>query len=131
MRLSWNAWPASKSDAEEPVAPLGLLFQPMKKVDGLKTLAQPAVRCSHCRGVLNPHAHVEPHNRRWRCPLCSSWNSLPDRLLQMGGPPPEVLPELSVVEYDEEPPAAPGAAADSGRRRAGAPRPRHAVARRS
>ena len=102
VRLSWNAWPASKSDAEALVAPLGLLFQPMKKVDGLKTLTQPAVRCSHCRGVLNPHAHVEPHNRRWRCPLCSSWNSLPDRLLQMGGPPPEVLPEHSVVEYDEE-----------------------------
>lgn len=100
VRLSWHVWPQTAAEAEALAAPHGLLFSPLTPIDGLVRLDKEPVRCSHCRGVLNPFARVEPHARRWACPLCSSWNTLPDDLATATSMPTELSPAHATIEYE-------------------------------
>jgi hypothetical protein len=100
VRLSWHVWPQSAADADSLAAPYGVIFSPLSPIEGLERLEKEPVRCGHCRGFLNPFARVEPHARRWACPLCSSWNPLPEDLASATSMPTELSPAHATIEYD-------------------------------
>ena len=77
VRLSWHVWPHAREEEEALAAPMGLLYSPLRSIEQLERVEREPVRCGHCSGVLNPFAHVDVPNRRWRCPLCTSWGPLP------------------------------------------------------
>eukprot|EP00964_Phaeocystis_antarctica_P134686 scaffold98949_cov66-Phaeocystis_antarctica.AAC.8 len=99
-RLSWHLWPASTAQAEEMGAPFGLLYSPMRPIDGLVRLEREPVRCSHCAGVLNPFASVDIASRRWQCSLCSSVSELPAEIAYASSRPAELQPECATIEYE-------------------------------
>jgi hypothetical protein len=98
-RLSWHLWPTSTAQTEEMGAPFGLLYSPMRPIDGLVRLEREPVRCSHCAGVLNPFASVDIPSRRWHCPLCRSVSELPSEIAYASSEPAELKPECATIEY--------------------------------
>jgi protein transport protein SEC23 len=80
-------------------APFGLLYSPMRPIDGLVRLEREPVRCSHCAGVLNPFASVDIPSRRWHCPLCRSVSELPSEIAYASSEPAELKPECATIEY--------------------------------
>ena len=80
-------------------APFGLLYSPMRPIDGLVRLEREPVRCSHCAGVLNPFASVDVASRRWQCSLCSSVSELPTEIAYASSQPAELQHECATIEY--------------------------------
>jgi len=76
----------------------------MRAIDGLQTVRREPVTCGSCGGVLNPFSQMDPHARRWRCPLCGSWSPFDGHLLTATAPPLEVSHEHATVEYEIGPP---------------------------
>ena len=81
-------------------APFGLLYSPMRPIDGLVRLEREPVRCSHCAGVLNPFASVDIASRRWQCSLCGSVSELPPEIAYASSRPAELQPECATIEYE-------------------------------
>ena len=100
VRLSWHLWPESSEAAERMSVPLGVLYAPMHKVEGLQRLKQEPICCSLCGGVLNPFAAVDMASGRWRCPLCGAWTQLPPSYAQLTEAPPEMRPDHSTIECE-------------------------------
>ena len=100
VRLSWHLWPTSEAQAKEMGAPFGLLFSPMRSIEGLTCLQREPVRCSHCAGVLNPFANVDVASRRWQCPLCGAVSELPSEIAYASSTPAELQPECATIEYE-------------------------------
>ena len=83
--------------------PFGALIQPLSSepttielADDPRTGAPAAVvRCSGCRGYLNPGVAVHEHRGKWECNLCGALNDLPPPPLPPapqpgdGAPPPQ------------------------------------------
>eukprot|EP00966_Prymnesium_polylepis_P064026 1484961-Prymnesium_polylepis.1 len=92
-------------------APLGVLYAPMRAVEGLQRLQQEPVRCSMCSAVLNPFASVDMASGLWMCPICKSWSALPPSLARATEAPPEMRPDHTTIEYEVAPAASGGPAA--------------------
>lgn len=99
VRLSWHLWP-HPAGADALGAPLGLLFSPMARVDGIQTLKREPTCCTACGAALNPFAQIDPHSRRWRCPLCGSFSPFDAHLSSAMAPPTEISPEHATIEYE-------------------------------
>ena len=106
VRLSWHVWPESATAAESMAAPLGILYIPMKTVDGIARLEQDPVRCAVCGGALNLFSSVDMQSGRWHCPLCNGWSPLPASFAELKAPPAEMRSEHSTVEYELPGPSA-------------------------
>ena len=99
-RVTWHAWPRTKESASDLVAPLGLLYSPMRKIERLATLAREPTRCSHCGAVLNPWSTVHHHEGRSQCAICGSWSPLSESLLAASEIPAELRRDHATVEYE-------------------------------
>ena len=80
-------------------APFGLLYSPMRPIDGLVRLEREPVRCSHCAGVLSPFDSVDVASRRWHCRLCNAVSELPAEIAYATSQPEELKPECATIEY--------------------------------
>ena len=98
-RLSWHLWPTSTAQTDEMGAPFGLLYSPMRPIDGLVRLEREPVRCSHCAGVLSPFDSVDVASRRWHCRLCNAVSELPAEIAYATSQPEELKPECATIEY--------------------------------
>ena len=132
LRWTWHAWPSQRKAAEKMVIPLAImccpLFSPKGRgrgrgqeqeqeqsgeVVGIPRLPYSPIRCSSCRGVLNPYARLDPssnHHRCWTCPFCFHRNTLPLSHHHHHSPstellPAELFPAHTCVEYILPPPA--------------------------
>ena len=98
-RLSWHLWPTSTAQTDEMGAPFGLLYSPMRPIDGLVRLEREPVRCSHCAAVLSPFDSVDVASRRWHCRLCNAVSELPAEIAYATSQPEELKPECATIEY--------------------------------
>lgn len=59
--------------------PLGLLVHPFQDVHDLPVIQTSViVRCRSCRTYINPFVKFLDNGRRWRCPVCTLSNTVPD-----------------------------------------------------
>ncbi|VDN16556.1 unnamed protein product [Dibothriocephalus latus] len=79
MRCTLTAMPASSRLQSQCRLPLGLLIHPFRDVNDLPVIQTSViVRCRSCRTYINPFVKFLDNNRRWRCPVCTLANTLPD-----------------------------------------------------
>lgn len=85
IRFSWNVFPASRTDANKNVVPVGCLYTPLKEYEDLSLVAYNPVVCGgpHCKAVLNPYCEIDVRSNTWACPLCSTRNHLPQHYANM------------------------------------------------
>lgn len=56
VRLSWNVWPSSRTEAKSMVVPISVLYTPLKIREDLPPLLYVPVVCRPpCRAILNPY----------------------------------------------------------------------------
>ncbi|AMD20396.1 HDL348Cp [Eremothecium sinecaudum] len=101
IRFSWNVFPASRTDANKNVVPVGCLYTPLKEYEDLSVVAYNPVVCGgpQCKAVLNPYCEIDIRSNVWACPLCGTRNHLPQHYANMTQ---ETMPaELSstTIEY--------------------------------
>ncbi|KAL6950738.1 GTPase-activating protein S23 [Hanseniaspora vineae] len=79
VRFSWNCFPATKSDANRNVVPIGCLYTPLKEREDLAIVNYNPVLCTgpQCKAVLNPYCQVDMRSNTWICPICKNRNHLP------------------------------------------------------
>ncbi|KAL7713495.1 Protein transport protein SEC23 [Entamoeba marina] len=75
VRLSWNVWPSTKTEAEKYLdIPLGLVYQPLRgtitEANQIEYNNQP-IRCQ-CGAYVNPWCFRD--NSYWSCPFCNARN---------------------------------------------------------
>ena len=101
VRFSWNVFPASRTDANKNVVPVGCLYTPLKEREDLAVAGYNPVVCGNinCKSVLNPYCEIDVRSNTWTCPICKTRNILPQHYANMTQ---ETLPlELTntTVEY--------------------------------
>lgn len=79
VRFSWNVFPASRTDANKNVVPVGCLYTPLKEREDLAVAAYNPVVCGNisCKSVLNPYCEIDVRSNCWICPICKTRNILP------------------------------------------------------
>lgn len=107
IRFAWNAFPATKADAEKIVVPTGCLYTPLKMRPDLPIAPYKPVLCSQlsCHAVLNPYCRFDPERKTWDCPLCGHRNLFDAdyrNMLSTENYPIELLPLSSTIEYITE-----------------------------
>lgn len=101
IRFSWNVFPATRTDANKNVVPVGCLYTPLKEREDLAVVAYNPVLCAgpQCKAVLNPYCEIDIRTNVWACPICNTRNHLPQHYTNMTQ---EMMPaELSntTIEY--------------------------------
>jgi len=104
VRFSWNVWPSSKLEATRIVVPLGCMYTPLKKIEGMPSvLAYAPIRCNGCTAVLNPYVQVDYRTKLWTCPFCMTRNHFPSHYaenISETNLPAELIPQFTTVEYE-------------------------------
>lgn len=97
VRMSWNMWPGTRTEAARLVVPVGMIYTPLKHRVDLLTVGYEPVMCK-CRGILNPYCQIDSRARMWTCPFCLQRNGIPSHY-DIGQPslPPEL--QLGTMEY--------------------------------
>ena len=103
-RFSWNYWPATRSDAQKIVVPVGCMYTPLKRLEGMSMVGYEPVQCRtrDCAAVLNPNCAVDYRHKFWVCPFCAGKNAFPPHYAQNiseNSRPGELLPESMTIEY--------------------------------
>ncbi len=115
VRFSWNVFPPTKAEGSKLVVPVSCLYTPLKERPAetqfgpLTRLNQEPVVCK-CRAILNPFCQMDLQSKFWICPFCLQRNPFPPQYRDINPQqlPPEVLEQLSTVEYVlPRPPGAP------------------------
>ncbi|AET38507.1 GTPase-activating protein SEC23 Ecym_2811 [Eremothecium cymbalariae DBVPG len=85
IRFSWNVFPASRTDANKNVVPVGCLYTPLKEIEDLSVVAYNPVVCGgpNCKSVLNPYCEIDVRASLWACPLCGTRNHLPQHYVNI------------------------------------------------
>lgn len=101
VRFSWNVFPATRTDANKNVVPVGCLYTPLKENEELTIAPYNPVLCGgpQCKSVLNPYCEIDLRSNSWTCPICNTRNHLPAHYANMSQ---ENMPaELSstTIEY--------------------------------
>ncbi|SCW04610.1 LAFE_0H17348g1_1 [Lachancea fermentati] len=84
-RFSWNVFPASRTDANKNVVPVGCLYTPLKEKEDLVVMSYNPVVCGgpSCKAVLNPYCEIDLRSNSWACPICNTRNHLPAHYANM------------------------------------------------
>ncbi|KAH3902446.1 GTPase-activating protein SEC23 SCDLUD_000023 [Saccharomycodes ludwigii] len=79
IRFSWNVFPATRSDANKNVVPIGCLYTPLKEREDLPLASYNPVLCNgpQCKSILNPYCEIDLRTNTWNCPICKIRNHLP------------------------------------------------------
>ncbi|UYV74926.1 SEC23A [Cordylochernes scorpioides] len=103
VRLSWNAWPASRVEAARLVVPLGCLYTPLRERADLPPIQYEPVTCTRqgCRAVLNPICQIDYRSKIWVCNFCFQRNQFPPQYSAISEQhqPAELIPYFSTLEY--------------------------------
>jgi protein transport protein SEC23 len=104
VRFSWNYWPATRSDAQKIVVPVGCMYTPLKRIPSLTLVGYDPVQCRtrDCPAVLNPHCAVDYRHKFWVCPFCAGKNAFPPHYaagISEAVRPSELIPESMAMEY--------------------------------
>eukprot|EP00002_Diphylleia_rotans_P012452 TRINITY_DN2436_c0_g1_i1.p1 TRINITY_DN2436_c0_g1~~TRINITY_DN2436_c0_g1_i1.p1 ORF type:complete len:759 (-),score=173.69 TRINITY_DN2436_c0_g1_i1:514-2790(-) len=102
VRYSWNVWPSSRVEANRLVVPLGTMYAPLKKIEGMPVLPYEPITCKGtCQAVLNPYCSIDFRAKIWVCPFCYQRNQFPHHYSEMTETnlPAELIPHYSTVEY--------------------------------
>eukprot|EP00941_MAST-03F_sp_MAST-3F-sp1_P006026 g6026.t1 len=104
VRFSWNVWPTSRIEATRVVVPVGCMYTPLKKVEGLPPpLKYQPVRCKRTGSVLNPYCQIDFHSKLWTCPFSMQRNHFPQHYaaaISETNLPAELIPQYSTIEYE-------------------------------
>lgn len=57
-RWTWTVLPATKSEAQNMIIPVGCMYTPLKQIDDMPVLPYDPVICKSCRAILNPYWFV-------------------------------------------------------------------------
>jgi len=102
-RFSWNVWPASRTEANRVVVPLGCLYSPFKQTAYHTVVNYEPVMCKgqNCHTVLNPHCVVDIPSKQWMCQFCYQRNPFPPHYsgITETNLPAELIPSLTTIEY--------------------------------
>ncbi|OQS03712.1 transporter Sec24 [Thraustotheca clavata] len=125
MHMTVNAIPHSQDNATKCALPMGLILQPMAKLENDDELPvvnfgmSGVVRCKSCRSYINPYIQWMDNGRRWRCNFCGIANDVPSSYFCHLAPNgarqdinerPELLGSVEIVapnEYSVRPPIPP------------------------
>ncbi|PPQ87329.1 LOW QUALITY PROTEIN: hypothetical protein CVT25_002079 [Psilocybe cyanescens] len=102
VRLSWNVWPSSRTEAKSMVVPISVLYTPLKIREDLPPLLYVPVVCRPpCRAILNPYCQIDIRGKLWICPFCLSRNAFPAHYNDISNInlPAELLPKHTTIEY--------------------------------
>jgi len=104
IRFSWNVWPSTRLEATRIVVPLGCMYSPLKRIEGMPpALPYNPVRCSGCGAVLNPYCQIDFRTKLWNCAFCMTRNHFPpyyaENITEQNLPA-ELVPRFSTVEYE-------------------------------
>uniref|UniRef100_A0A0C9RQQ2 Protein transport protein SEC23 n=1 Tax=Wollemia nobilis TaxID=56998 RepID=A0A0C9RQQ2_9CONI len=101
VRMSWNVWPGSKTEATKCVIPMAAIYTPLKQLPHVPVLPYGPLRCRSCRSPLNPFARADFVAKMWVCPLCFQRNHFPSNYEAVAEDslPPELFPQYTTVEY--------------------------------
>ncbi|SCU91189.1 LAMI_0E05050g1_1 [Lachancea mirantina] len=85
VRFSWNVFPASRTDANKNVVPVGCLYTPLKEKEDLVSVPYNPVLCGgpQCKAALNPYCEIDLRSNSWACPICGTRNHLPAHYANM------------------------------------------------
>eukprot|EP01018_Ginkgo_biloba_P005985 Gb_40586 [translate_table: standard] len=105
VRMSWNVWPGTKTEATKCVIPMATVYTPLKHLPNAPVLPYGPLRCRTCRSPLNPFARADFVAKIWVCPFCFQRNHFPQHYASIAEDnlPAELFPQYTTVEY-----AAPG-----------------------
>jgi len=103
-RMSWNIWPSTRLDATRIIVPLGCLYTPLARTEGLQLVEYEPVICRarDCGAALNPYCQVDFHSKQWACPFCQQRNPFPPHYAECiteQNLPAELLPMCTTIEY--------------------------------
>mmetsp|Transcript_22037 Transcript_22037/g.67657 ORF Transcript_22037/g.67657 Transcript_22037/m.67657 type:complete len:777 (-) Transcript_22037:16-2346(-) len=104
VRFSWNVWPSTRLEATRIVAPLGCMYSPLKRIEGMPpALPYNPITCSGCGAVLNPYCQIDFRTKLWNCAFCMTRNHFPayyaENITEQNLPA-ELVPRFSTVEYE-------------------------------
>eukprot|EP00798_Chlamydomonas_sp_ICE-L_P005189 gene5189-18413_t len=101
VRLSWNIWPSSKTEAIKSVIPFASLYTPIKKLASMPVLPYEPIPCKQCNAILSPYARVDFYSKVWICPFCIARNHFPPHYqgVAENNLPAELYPNYTTVEY--------------------------------
>lgn len=101
VRMSWNIWPGTKTEANKCIVPTAVVYTPLKQLE-VAVLPYSPLRCRTCRSTLNPFARADLVAKIWVCPLCFQRNHFPLHYaasLAEDNLPVELFPQCTTVEY--------------------------------
>lgn len=102
-RFSWNVFPNSRMEATRMAVPVGVMYTPLKPIDGLATVNYQPISCKNtsCGSVLNPYCRVDFRNKIWVCPFCLTRNYFPPHYADISAEnrPAEIIPQYTTMEY--------------------------------
>ncbi|GIQ83156.1 hypothetical protein KIPB_004431 [Kipferlia bialata] len=101
VRTTWNVFPNARSDLLRNGVPLGLVYSPLKDIEGIPQLQYSPVKCKRCHSVLNPFSFIDFDQKRFICPFCQQQNALPPNYgdISPQNLPAEVIQSFGSVEY--------------------------------
>ena len=107
VRFSWNVVPSSRIDATRLVIPLGVMYTPLRRLEGMPVLPYEPVACKQCQAILNPYCNVDFMGKLWVCNFCHCRNHFPAhyRDISENNLPAELFPNYNTVEYTLPAPA--------------------------
>jgi len=102
-RWSWNVFPSSRLEAARIAVPVGTMYTPLKRIEGLATVNYQPIICKMqgCQCVLNPYCRVDFISKIWICPFCLSRNHFPHHYANISteNRPAEIIPQYTTMEY--------------------------------
>eukprot|EP00698_Gefionella_okellyi_P006378 TRINITY_DN15734_c0_g1_i1.p1 TRINITY_DN15734_c0_g1~~TRINITY_DN15734_c0_g1_i1.p1 ORF type:complete len:770 (+),score=130.16 TRINITY_DN15734_c0_g1_i1:43-2310(+) len=107
VRFSFNVWPSSRVEAAKIVVPIGCLYSPFRKIEGMPVLPYEPIVCRGCRAILNPNCSIDFVSKIWICPFCFQRNHFPTHYHEISESqlPAELIPTYSTIEYQLPRPA--------------------------
>ncbi|KAI5062996.1 hypothetical protein GOP47_0021543 [Adiantum capillus-veneris] len=101
VRMTWNLWPGSNTEAAKCVIPMAVSYQPLHSSPHLLVLPYGPLRCKSCRSLLNPYCRVDFVAKIWSCPFCFQRNYFPESYSAISETnlPAELHPQCTTVEY--------------------------------
>ncbi|KAH7307230.1 hypothetical protein KP509_22G050800 [Ceratopteris richardii] len=101
VRMTWNVWPGSKTEAAKCVIPTAIVYEPLHVPPNSIVLPYSPLRCKSCRSILNPYCMLDFTGKIWGCPFCFHRNYFPESYSAVSETnlPPELHPQCTTVEY--------------------------------
>lgn len=103
MRFSLNILPSTAHQAAKSVAPIGCLYQPLRRSEDVPIAQYEPIICGNpgCRGILNPYSMLDLTAKIWSCRLCLHRNPLPPHYQAVSAEslPLELQPSGTTIEY--------------------------------